>query len=174
MLDAIVHLVEQAGRLPQQVFRVSELANAPVREDQNSVVVRNSVESVRYREHSGAALDEVSPQHPLYALVRVRVHGRGGLVHHQHLALPQRRPRDAEQLPLSLRDVGARLLDGRLQPARHGAHRPRHEHLLQHRPDRRIRVLAEGVQLEAQRAREQHRLLRDDGQIGPTNNSRKT
>ena len=92
----------------------------------------------------------------LYERVGLEVDRRGGLVEDDEGGPHEQRAREAEQLALAVREVDAALRDGVVE----AAHRVRHLHALQRHPQLLRTVPPLGVEVRADRAREQHGLLR--------------
>ena len=91
----------------------------------------------------------------LYERVGLEVDRRGGLVEDDEGGPHEQRAREAEQLALAVREVDAALRDGVVE----AAHRVRHLHALQRHPQLLRTVPPLGVEVRADRAREQHGLL---------------
>eukprot|EP00964_Phaeocystis_antarctica_P017059 scaffold9399_cov36-Phaeocystis_antarctica.AAC.2 len=115
--------------------------------------------------HDGDAVEPLA-QRALNDVVRLHVDGGRRLVQHEHARLAQQRTRHAHQLPLPGGQVAAALIERTREAVRvlldGRAHRARAQHL----PDMRVGVRVEGVHVVAQRPREEHRVLRDDGEGG--------
>mmetsp|Transcript_8580 Transcript_8580/g.14773 ORF Transcript_8580/g.14773 Transcript_8580/m.14773 type:complete len:443 (-) Transcript_8580:15-1343(-) len=107
---------------------------------------------------------ELLLDHLLDHAVRLQVHGGRRLIEAQDARALQDGPRQAEQLPLSEGEVGARVLDDRLQLVRLARDALLQVGLLQRPPQLLVRLLAEGVQVRPHRPFEHDRLLRQDGE----------
>ena len=108
------------------------------------------------RDREQRELGELGAQQHLHLLVGDGVEVGGGFIEHEHGPPLQQRAREAEQLPLARREVGAALIDCLLE---HLGRQPcalqRSEHLC---PSSAL----EGVEVVRHRARVQHGFLRDD------------
>mmetsp|Transcript_34290 Transcript_34290/g.118161 ORF Transcript_34290/g.118161 Transcript_34290/m.118161 type:complete len:240 (+) Transcript_34290:169-888(+) len=113
----------------------------------------------------GRGLEAVGlAERALDGVVRGAVHGRSRLVDADDAPPQQQRARRAEQLPLAEREVAAVLLDLAVQRALAAVKGVERGERCE---DVRVGVLAKGVEVEAQRAAEQVRRLRDDGHCFP-------
>ena len=106
------------------------------------------------------------PHRALDERIAVHVHARGGLVHHEHLAVAEQGATHAQELPLAQRKVGAvvhnlvvELLRGVLN---HAAEADLPEDL----PEGNLGVLVERVQVGANGACEHERILGDHRHLG--------
>ena len=81
-----------------------------------------------------------------------------------HLGVAQQRARNAHELPLAGGEVGAALVDGAAEARRVAQCEGQQVALLEGREQRRVGVVAEGVEVGAQGAGEEGGLLRDDGE----------
>mmetsp|Transcript_93825 Transcript_93825/g.254660 ORF Transcript_93825/g.254660 Transcript_93825/m.254660 type:complete len:414 (+) Transcript_93825:298-1539(+) len=105
------------------------------------------------------------PQHVLDQGVRPEVHARRRLVQHQDAAAPQECARGADKLPLAHGEVVAARCEVVPEALLGGEVGQLHVPQLLH--DLVVASFPEGVHVEAERAREAHRVLRDDRQPPP-------
>ena len=67
-------------------------------------------------DHQTGAVLQHSRKRGLHRVFRFRVHAGSGLVEHQHPGPPRHDPRDADQLPLPLREAAAALAERGIEP----------------------------------------------------------
>uniref|UniRef100_A0A182TJS1 Mitochondrial inner membrane protein Mpv17 n=1 Tax=Anopheles melas TaxID=34690 RepID=A0A182TJS1_9DIPT len=149
----------------QQLGRPPKLDRRTVAHHQHPVVVHDRVEPVRDRQHR--TLGELLPDRALYQPVRIGVHVGGRLVQHQYPIAAQDRTRQTEQLPLADAKVLPARRHVRLQsqPGRRFTRQLAQLHQLERPPQRLVRVALERIEIAAQRAGEQDRILRYDGDV---------
>mmetsp|Transcript_64722 Transcript_64722/g.127927 ORF Transcript_64722/g.127927 Transcript_64722/m.127927 type:complete len:333 (+) Transcript_64722:322-1320(+) len=97
--------------------------------------------------------------------VGAHVDGGGGLVEREYFAALEQRSRHADELALASRQVGAILLERSREALRVVADGRGHRALLEQAPERVVVVLVEGVKVVPKAAREEHWILRDDGEL---------
>lgn len=125
---------------------------------QDAIAVHDGVESMGDRQHR--TLLELLPDRRLDQFVRSRIHIRGRLVQNEDRVVPDDSARQADQLPLTDAEIGAALVDVRLQ-----AYLLQLD-LLEGSPQRVVRVRVERVEIPSQAAGEQEWFLRDDADLG--------
>ena len=95
----LTHLSEYGSVLFPELPRLSRFGHLSLLHDHNPIRLQDGVEPVGNGDDS--AITEALPDGLLDGLVRVGVHGGGGLVQNKDLGLPQQCPRQAQQLPLT-------------------------------------------------------------------------
>mmetsp|Transcript_47343 Transcript_47343/g.156959 ORF Transcript_47343/g.156959 Transcript_47343/m.156959 type:complete len:233 (-) Transcript_47343:1123-1821(-) len=140
-------LHERAARHEQQLRRVADREEA----------VRNHEDRPR----------EMSPHGRLDERVGRVVHVRSRLVHDEDGGPREKRPREAEALSFSLREVAAVVDDVGVELLGQRPHDCLDARIAQRRPHRPIVVLAKRVEVLPQAAREEKRLLHDERQPRP-------
>ena len=90
---------------------------------------------------------------------------RGGFIEDEDLGLPQERPRQADELPLSHAQVLAALGHDVLEAVAEAVDKLLEVGQLEGAPHLVVGVGAEGVQVDAQGPAEEHGVLRDDGEL---------
>mmetsp|Transcript_37645 Transcript_37645/g.63337 ORF Transcript_37645/g.63337 Transcript_37645/m.63337 type:complete len:249 (-) Transcript_37645:893-1639(-) len=113
------------------------------------------------------ALLEDGADSALEHCVGLHVAAGSGLVQQNDLAPPQQRPRHADELALPVAPVLSVLRHGRVKSALQRLRHLLELHVLQRIPQPLVLRLAVGVEVVPQGAREEGRLLRDDGQRVP-------
>jgi len=95
--------------------------------------------------------------------VRVKVHRTRGLVQEEDAAPPHQRPRQTQQLALAAAEVVAALGHLVAEAPREGVHGGGEVGFGQRGPQDLVRVTLEGVEVQPDRAAEQHRVLGGNG-----------
>mmetsp|Transcript_29498 Transcript_29498/g.89622 ORF Transcript_29498/g.89622 Transcript_29498/m.89622 type:complete len:490 (+) Transcript_29498:1116-2585(+) len=149
----------RAGRVAE-LKRRARLDRLPRVHDHHPVALHDGVEPVGDGEHGGVG--HLAAQRLLDQLVRLHVDGSGRLVEDENARALEQRPRHADELPLTHRQVGAALVDRFAEPIGVLAHRATDGARVERVPQLRVGRLGEGVEVLAQRAGEEDRVLRDD------------
>ena len=106
------------------------------------------------------SVGESLADHSLDQRVRVRVDVGRGLVHQQHFARLQKGTGNTDQLSFTDRHVSAELCHLLVQPAAQSLHHVLELHGLERGPERLVAVAAERRQVVAERATENHGILK--------------
>lgn len=113
-------------------------------------------------------IPKLLPNNLLHHRIRLIIQRSRRLIQHNNARTPHERPRKGEQLSLALRKVGPPTLHHRVQRHALGPFAPLLPLLgeptaLYGRPQCRVVVLIIRIKIAPQRAREQCRILRDEG-----------
>jgi len=119
---------------------------------------------VRDGEHGG--LREVLLDHLLDKLVCIVVDSGRGLVHHKDLGSAEERPRDADDLALSLQEILAPLHYRLQEFQEQRSHGVRQLHLGERVLDVLVGLGSEGIEVVPHRVVEEDGILQDDEQAG--------
>mmetsp|Transcript_10252 Transcript_10252/g.34845 ORF Transcript_10252/g.34845 Transcript_10252/m.34845 type:complete len:404 (+) Transcript_10252:44-1255(+) len=152
--DAPVPAAELLGR--------PALHDGPLGEHDDRVGAHDSHQAVR--NSNRGLVRHVLAEGLLDQHVRLVVDGRRGLVEHQHAGRPQEGATEAQQLPLAHAEVAAPGGHRHREAVHVGGHDGRQVAPAEGCPHLLVRVLVKGVQVGAHRAREEHGVLRDDGE----------
>mmetsp|Transcript_51956 Transcript_51956/g.161215 ORF Transcript_51956/g.161215 Transcript_51956/m.161215 type:complete len:288 (-) Transcript_51956:3989-4852(-) len=133
--------------------------------DDGKVELQDGLQAVCDDNHRG--LGEGLLDGGLQQLLRARVNRRCGLVQQQQHGLPDDVPGEAEQLPLTEAQVRPLARNRILEAAREVLHIVCHANELERLPDSAVRVHLERVDVEAQCALQEHRVLRDEANGRP-------
>mmetsp|Transcript_16285 Transcript_16285/g.32407 ORF Transcript_16285/g.32407 Transcript_16285/m.32407 type:complete len:267 (-) Transcript_16285:936-1736(-) len=160
---AVLSFEEGGGRI--------EFRGPPVVHDQDVVAVHDRVEPVGDGE--ACRIGKFGTHDALDFHIGLHVHGRGRLVHDDDRRLPQQRPCDHEELPLSDGQVRAPLLNR----VREGSHRillrppvvsaGGQADLAQDPPQGPVSVDRKGIHIGPHGARKQGRILWNHRNLGP-------
>mmetsp|Transcript_9688 Transcript_9688/g.24848 ORF Transcript_9688/g.24848 Transcript_9688/m.24848 type:complete len:296 (-) Transcript_9688:710-1597(-) len=146
----------------QQVVGRVVLSDGTAVHDGDAVVVDDGVEAVGDGE-DGARV-ELRADGRLDQVVGGEVDGGGGLVHEDEARALEQHAREAEQLHLARREVGALLAHLCVEAALELRHHAAEVDQPQRVEQLRVGVLAVHVEVGAQRAGEEPRVLRDDAE----------
>ena len=124
------------GQTLRELVRVRELCDGAAVHDKDRIAGDDGVEAVRDDEEVRAR--KCGANRRLDARVGVGVERGGGLVHDDDARAAEEDAREAEKLALALREVLAKLGDGRVEAAGQGAHLAREAHGLECAPERRV------------------------------------
>ena len=155
-------LGEAAALLGLQLGRWTRLGDAAVDHDEDAIAVHDRLEAVGDGEHGGGA--ELRLQRALDQGVGLAVDARRRLIEHEYPSVTQQRAAQAEELPLPHREVGAALLARPVEALLVLGDCALHAALAEAHPQLRVGVFAVRVDVRPQRAGEEHRILRDDGE----------
>ena len=108
-------------------------------------------------------MGELRPNCTLNQRVRLQVDGGGGLVQDENVGFSKQRPSQADQLTLTHAEVLAALGDDVGEAISERVDKRLQVGQLQHSPQLVVRLVAKGVEVLANGATEENRLLGDDG-----------